>query len=202
MLKHNIILIYRNFLRAKGFFAINLVGLSTGLACTLLIYLWVNDEITKDKFHEHNSRLFQVLEHQQYADEIMTTTSTPGLLSDALKDEIPEIELAATTSWISPFTLSIKDHNVKADGFYVGPDYFQIFSYPLTQGDPKQVLADNSSIVISRELAIKLFSTEENVVGKMVEVQHEKSFQVTGVFDKVLNSSQQFDFVLSFEEFK
>lgn len=202
MLKHNLILIYRNFLRAKGFFFINLVGLSTGLACTLLIYLWVNDELTKDKFHEKDSRLFQVMEHQQYADEVMTTSSTPGILSEALRDEIPEVEYAATTSWISPFTLSIKDHNVKADGFYVGKDYFNIFSYPLLQGQADKVLADKSSIVISKELAIKLFSTDEDVIGKMVELQHEKSFQVSGVFDKVRNSSYQFDFVLSFEAFK
>jgi putative ABC transport system permease protein len=78
MLKHNIILIYRNFLRAKGFFLINLVGLSTGLACTLLIYLWVLDEVNRDKFHEKDAQLYQVMEHQQYADEIMTTSSTPG----------------------------------------------------------------------------------------------------------------------------
>jgi predicted permease len=202
MLKHNLILIYRNFLRAKGFFLINLIGLSTGLACTLLIYLWVRDEIGKDKFNVNDSRLFQVMENQQYADEVLTTTSTPGVLSDALKDEIPEVEYAVTTSWISPFTLSIKDHNVKAEGYYVGPDFFNIFSFPLVQGNAKQVLADKSAIVISRELAVKLFSTEENVIGKTVEFQHEKSFQVTGVFDKVASASQQFDFVLSFEEFK
>lgn len=202
MLKHNIILIYRNFLRAKGFFLINLVGLSTGLACTLLIYLWVNDEISKDKFHAKDSRLFQVMEHQTYADEILTFSSTPGLLAETLKEEFPEIEYAAATTWINPFTLSIQDHNVKADGYYVGPDFFHIFSYPLVQGHADKVLADKSSIVISRELAVKLFSTEENVIGKTVELQHEKSFQVSGVFEKVAASSQQFDFVLSFEEFK
>jgi predicted permease len=202
MLKHNLTLIYRNFLRSKGFFFINLVGLSTGLACTLLIYLWVNDERMKDKFHEKDSRLFQVMEHQQYADEIMTTTSTPGILSDALRDEIPEIEYAATTSWVNAFTLSIKDHNVKADGFYVGTQFFNIFSYPLLQGQADKVLADKSSIVISRELAVKLFSTDEDVIGKTVELQHEKSYQVSGVFEKVRNSSYQFDFVLSFEAFK
>ncbi len=202
MFKHNIILIYRNFLRAKGFFLINLFGLSTGLACTLLIYLWVTDEISMDKFNERDSQLFQVMEHQQYADHIMTTSSTPGILAEALKEEIPEVEYAATTTWISPFTLSIKENNVKADGYYVGADFFNVFSYPLIQGNPDKVLTDKTAIVISRALAKKLFSTEDNVIGKTVELQHEKSFQVTGVFDKVAASSQQFDFVLSFEEFK
>jgi|APTNR8051073442_1049403.scaffolds.fasta_scaffold00018_12 predicted permease len=202
MLQHNIILIYRNFLRAKGFFLINLFGLSTGLACTLLIYLWVRDEIKMDKFHDKDSRLFQVMEHQQYADEIMTTTSTPGVLAETLKEEVPEIEYAATTTWVNSFTLSVKEHNVKADGFYVGADFFNIFSFPLVQGNPEKVLTDKTSIVISHELAIKLFSTAEDAIGKTVELQHEKSFQVTGVFKKVPTSSQQFDFVLSFETFK
>lgn len=202
MLKHNIILIYRNFLRAKGFFLINLVGLSTGLTCTLLIYLWVKDEISMDNFNDKDSHLFQVMENQQYADDIMTTSSTPGLLAETLKDEIPEIEYAATTTWISPFTLSNKEHNVKAEGYYVGADFFNIFSYPLVQGNANKVLADKTSIVISRELAKKLFLTDEDVIGKTIELQHKKSFQVSGVFDKVTASSQQFDFVLSFEEFK
>jgi hypothetical protein len=70
------------------------------------------------------------------------------------------------------------------------------------QGQADKVLADKSSIVISKELAIKLFSTDEDVIGKTVELQHEKSYQVSGVFEKVRNSSYQFDFVLSFEAFK
>lgn len=202
MLKHNIVLIYRNFLRAKGFFLINLFGLSTGLACTLLIYLWVSDEMVMDSFNEKDTQLFQVMEHQQYADHIMTTSSTPGILAETLKEEIPEVEYAATTTWVNPFTLSIKDHNVKANGFYVGADFFNIFSYKLSQGNANTVLADKSSLVISSELAQKLFGAEENVIGKMVELQHQKSYQVTGVFEKAATSSLQFDFVLSFEEFK
>lgn len=202
MLKHNLLLIYRNFLRAKGFFLINLVGLSTGLVCTLLIYLWVRDEVSMDKFHAKDSRLFQVMEFQSYADEIMTTTSTPGILAETLKEEVPEVEYAATTTWISAFTLSVKENNVKADGFYVGEDFFNIFSYPLIEGNPDKVLQDKTAIVISRELAKKLFNTDENVIGKTVEWQHKKSYQVTGMFDKITSSSYQFDFVLTFEDFK
>jgi len=202
MLKHSLLLIYRNFLRAKGFFLINLVGLSTGLVCTLLIYLWVRDEVSMDKFHAKDSRLFQVMEFQQYADEIMTTTSTPGILAETLKEEIPEVEYAATTTWISPFTLSVAENNVKANGFYVGEDFFNIFSYPLIEGKPDEVLKDKTAIVISRELAKKLFNTDENVIGKTVEWQHKRTYQVTGMFDKVTSSSYQFDFVLTFEDFK
>lgn len=203
MLKHYLLLIYRNIIRSKSYFIINLVGLAAGLVCTLLIYLWVRDELRMDKFHQKETRLFQVMEFQKYADEVMTTTSTPGLLAETLKEEVPEVEYAATTTWINQFTLSVKDHNVKAKGYYVGPDYFNIFSYTLVDGNPDQVLQDKLSIVISRELARKLFGSEENVVGKQVEFQHEKTYQVSGMFEGTPpNSSHQFDFVLSFEAFK
>jgi hypothetical protein len=98
------------------------------------------------------------MEFQNYADEIMTTTSTPGILAETLKEEVPEVEYAATTTWISPFTLSVKENNVKADWFYVGEDFFNIFSYPLIEGNPDKVLEDKTAIVISRELAKKLFN--------------------------------------------
>lgn len=203
MLKHHLLLVYRNFQRAKGYYAINLIGLSTGLACTLLIFLWVSDELNMNKFHEKDARLYQVMEHQKYTDGIMTTTSTPGLLAEALKAEFPEVEFAATTTWINSFTLSFKDQNVKAKGWYVGTDYFNIFSFKLVQGNADQVLKDDHSIVISRSLARKLFNSEDDVIGKSLELQHNKSFQVTGVFeDTPSSSSLQFEFVLSFEEFK
>jgi putative ABC transport system permease protein len=203
MFQHSLLLIYRNFLRAKSYFLINLVGLTTGLTCTLLIYLWVHDELGMNKFHEKDARLFQVMEHQRYADEIMTTNSTPGILAETMKEEFPEVEYAATTTWINPFTLSVKENNVKAEGYYVGKDYFNIFSFKLTQGNPDQVLEDKLSIVISRELARKLFGTDENAVGKTVDFQHQHSFRVSGVFEGTPpNSSLQFDFVLSFEFYK
>lgn len=203
MLKHNLLLLYRNFIRAKSYFLINLIGLSTGLVCTLLIYLWVRDEFQMNQFHEKDAQLFEVMEHQQYADEIMTTTSTPGILAESLKEEFPEVQYAVTTTWINKYTLSNKDHNVNAKGYHVGKDFFQVFSFPLLQGDPSQVLQDKLGMVISQDLAKKLFGTEKNAIGKMVEFQHEKTFQVTGVFEETPpNSSIQFDFVMSFEEFK
>jgi len=203
MLRHTFLIIYRNFLRSKSYFLINLVGLTAGLACTLLISLWVRDELAMNGFHEKDARLYTVLENQHYADGIMTTTSTPGILAETLTVEFPEFEYAATTTWVNPFTLTVGDVNLKAKGYYVGADYFNIFSYPLLEGTPDQVLKDKSSIVISKSLAKKLFNTDEPVAGRMIEFQHQKSFTVSGVFEDLpARSSIQFEFVLSFEEFK
>ncbi|MEM9391306.1 MAG: ABC transporter permease [Bacteroidota bacterium] len=203
MLKHSLILAYRNFKRFTSSFFINLIGLSTGLACALFIFLWVNDEMNMNTFHEKDGRLYQVMEHQQYADHIMTTVSTPGILAESLKEEIPEIEYAATTTWIYSNTLSVDERNVNAQGYHVGPDFFNIFSFELTQGDADQVLAEKMNIVISEKLAVKLFDTTDDVIGRQVEFQHDRVFQVSGVFAGTpRNSSLQFEYVMSFEEYK
>ncbi|HQQ96589.1 MAG TPA: ABC transporter permease [Cyclobacteriaceae bacterium] len=202
MIRHHLLLIYRNVQRSRGYFLINLIGLTTGIACTLLIFLWVNDELNMNKFNAHDEQVYEVMEHQKYATEIMTTTSTPGLLAETLQEVVPEVEFAATTTWINPETLSVGEKSLKAEGFSVGQHFFQIFSYPLAEGDPAQVLKDKYAIVITRDLARRLFGTDQNVVGKTIEYQHAKTFHVSGLFDKVPNSSWQFDFVLNFEEFK
>jgi putative ABC transport system permease protein len=202
MLNHYLLLIYRNFLRSKGYFLINLAGLTIGLVCTLLIFLWVRDEFRMNKVHANDANLYQVMEHQQYADEIMTTNSTPGILAETLKEEMPEVQYAATTTWLNPYTLSIGDHNIKAKGYHVGTDYFNIFSYKLVQGEAASVLKDMYDIVISRDLAKRLFDTEENILGKTVEIDHDKSFRVTGIFESAPYSSLQFDFVMSFDYYK
>src|ERR687892_444640 len=109
MLRHNLILIFRNFKRFKTTFFINLIGLSTGVACTLLIYLWVKDELTMDKFHALDARLYQLMEHQQHSGSIRVTDSTPWLLAETLQDGIPEGEyavVATPTYWFSRQTLS------------------------------------------------------------------------------------------------
>lgn len=199
MLRHNLILIYRNFRRFKTTFFINLIGLSTGLACTILIYLWVNDELKIDKFHEKGARLFQVMERQQRGGAFGVTDSTPWLLSEVLEDEMPEVAyavVATPTYWFSRQTLSVDNNPVKANGKYASKDFFNIFSYPLIDGDPGQVLADKSSMVISEPLAIKLFGTVEKVVGKTITYQQNQLFKVSGVFNLPPTSSEYFDFVM------
>src|ERR1051325_5614351 len=176
MIKHFFTIIYRSFLRSKGYFLINLFGLTAGLTCTLLIYLWVRDELSTDKFHANDKNLYQVMENQEYADAISTTTSTPGLLAESLKADYAEVEYAATLTWVGDYMLTIKDKNVKAKGWHVGPDYFKMFSYKLVQGNADKVLTDKFSIIISQALAIRLFGTEKDVIGKTVQVNHDKTF--------------------------
>jgi putative ABC transport system permease protein len=207
MLRHDLLIIYRSLKRFRSTFVINLVGLSTGLACALLIYLWINDEISVDKFHSNDQQLYQVMANIKENEGVKTHMDTPGLLAAALADEMPEIQYAsavAPPSWrgFDRFLLTVDKQNIKAQGEYAGKDYFNIFSFGLIQGDGNRVLADKNSIVVSDELARKLFGATHSVVGKTVNVNHEREYIISGVFKAVpATSSVQFDFVLPFDAY-
>ena len=202
MLRYNLLLVYRHFNRFKGSFLINLIGLSTGLACAILIYLWVSDELSMDKFHENRGQIFQVMKHMVQGDDIITDQYMPGYLAEAMAEEMPEVVHAASVREnLANVILSVEEKNVKADGRYVSKDFFKIFTYPIVQGDRDQAWTDRNTILISETLSMKLFQTTENVIGKTVTLQHDQQFFVSGVFEDIpRNSSEQFDFALSFEE--
>jgi len=204
MIRHNFILTYRNFKRYKSSFLINLVGLSTGLACTFLIYLWVSDELSVDKFNDKDNRLYRAMEHRLRAENgIWTSPTTPGPLAEALAADMPEVEYAITASWPQPYTLSLGDKNITASGRFTGKEFFKMFSYELIAGDANQVLTDKNAVVISDVLARKLFNTTENLIGKAIDFQHESQLQITGIFKSMpVNASDQFEFVASFEKYK
>lgn len=193
----------RNFLKNKVSSLVNLIGITTGLTSAFFIYLWVQDELNVNKFHEKDDRLYRVMEFQTYSDEVFTTNSTPGILAENLKIDFPDIEYAATTTWIGENLLAHEDTYFKEEGFHVGADFFNIFSYPLLIGQPDQVLTDKTSICISRKLADKFFGSPEEAVGKRLRYEDDRDFYVSGVFENIpFNSTYRFDFVLSFEDFK
>lgn len=206
MLRHNLLIIFRGLSRFKTTFIINLVGLSAGLACALLIFLWVNDELSVDKFHENDDSLYQVMTVVQ-ENGGWTTDATTGPLAKALADELPEIQYATTvapSNWrgFDRFILTVDKQNVKATGEYADKDYFNMFSYRLITGDAGQVLSDKHSIVISDELALRLFNGTSDVVGKVIDINHEREYVVSGIFSAVPStSSARFDFVLPFESY-
>jgi putative ABC transport system permease protein len=217
MFKNHLKIAWRNLLKDRQFTVLNILGLSAGLACTLLIFLWVRDEYSFDRFDVgvgkmgqseqggQRGQIYQIMEHRVAAGNMSLTDESSGLLSETLIGQIPAIEYAAPVAppdWWQPFTLSTGDKNLKAIGQYAGKDYFNIFPFPLLEGKAGQVLADKNSIVLSAKLAKALFGRIDNIIGKKVRFQQEKDFFVSGVFDLPPYSSQQFDFVLSFEYLK
>ena len=206
MFKNYFKIAWRSLLKDRQFTLLNVLGLSTGLACSLLIFLWVSDELSYDKFFKNDERLYRLLERWNSGGEISYGSESSGRLSDAVKQSLPEVEYAAAIApakWFPQNTLSVGDKNIKANGQYAEKDYFNIFSFQLLEGNKNSVLSDKSAIVLSDELATKLFGTIENIMGKPVRFDHDTTFYVSGVFKKMpANSSEQFEFVLSFDYFK
>lgn len=205
MIRHNLLISYRNFLRFKSSFFINLTGLSTGLASVLLIFIWVNDELRIDQFHKNGDRIYQVMENVDQGGGVITRESTAGPTADALTAEFPEVELAVTSTmnWSGEAVLSADDNDIKAKGLYASAAFFKMFSFPIVHGHPNQLLSDKKSIVISESLASRLFGTTKDVLGEMVELEHKKQFLVSGVMaDMPSYSSCRFEYVLTFEGFR
>ena len=98
---HQLKIAFRHLYKHRSNFLINFIGLTTGLTSVFFIYFWVKDELNFDKFHEKDARLYRVMEYQTYSNERYATRSTPGILSENLKKDFPEIEYAATTTWIN-----------------------------------------------------------------------------------------------------
>ncbi|HEX8039941.1 MAG TPA: ABC transporter permease [Chryseosolibacter sp.] len=202
MFRHNLLISFRNFNKFKASFLINVLGLSTGVAAALLVYLWVNEELRMDKFHSRDSQLYQVLKTAPQGDGSLTTMEqTPGLMAQAMREDLPEVEYAVSV--LPPrdnSILSSNDRHVKARHQFVSDDYFNVFSYPLIEGNKNHPFRDKRSVLLSDELAMKLFNSTENIIGKTVAWEWWDKFNgeytVTGIFKSPpSNSSAQFDAV-------
>jgi ABC-type antimicrobial peptide transport system permease subunit len=208
MLKHYLTIIWRNFVKDRQFSLLNLVGLSTGLACALLIYLWINDELKVDKFNEKDDRLFQVIKTSPNADgTIDTHETTPGLLAELMAKEIPEVEYAVSVIHEEmKGIVSTNDKHIKATPQFVGKDFFNIFSLRLIHGNKDKVLANKHGIILSDKLAKKLFNTTQDVVGKTVtwDLGNELNGQyvVSGIFESPpSNASLQSDLIFPYSHY-
>jgi hypothetical protein len=99
--------------------------------------------------------------------------------------------------------LTFNNTDIKAGGLYASKDFFRMFSYELLEGIPAEVLFDKKSIVVSEDLAMRLFGTSENIAGEMIELDHKTQYQISGVMKDIPpSSSVRFDYVLTFESFK
>jgi len=203
MLKNYFKIAWRSLLKDRQFTLLNILGLSSGICCALLIWLWVADELSVDRFFSNDSRIYEVMESNRVNGQQQMSDESSGLVADLLLAQVPEVEYAASLAppnWWPKYTLSVGDKNLKANGQYAGKDYFNIFPFPLLEGKAGEVLKVKNSIVISDQLAIRLFSRTDHLIGQAIRFQQEQTFFVTGVFKAPpRNSSQQFDFVLSFE---
>lgn len=191
MLKNYFKIAWRNLIKNKSHSFINILGLSVGLACSLLILLWVQNELSMDDFHKNGNRLYTVYERQYYDHKIVGQYNVPGQLSDELKKQIPEIQFASNEAWPSWNTFQLGEKIIKFQGNYVGADFFQMFSYPFLQGDSKTALSTPSGIVLSRKMANAFFGSPQAAIGKTIRYENKQNFTVTGVYEDTPNTSTE-----------
>lgn len=199
MLRNYFKISWRNLLKNKTFSLINIVGLALGMACSLLIMLWVNDEMKMDKFHEHKARIFNVAENQYYSGEITTYFATPGILAVNIVKDIPEIEMASQVLWEEAPIFTVGNNFDNEKGRYVQADFLRMFSFGLSQGNPNTALKRPDGIVISQKLADKYFKGKDPM-GQSIRIDNKDNVIVTGILKEIPSSSSlQFDFLMSYD---
>ena len=199
---------YRNLLRQKVYSFLNLSGLAIGLACSILIFLYVSDELSYDQFHEKSDRIYRVLEHFESDGNGEHSASQPFPTGPTMQSEFPS-EIAQSVrlfNFQSPtLALSNKEKDKafnESRVFFADSTFLSVFDFKLISGSRENALDNPNSILITASMAKKYFP-EENPMGKFLELQGRQNLEVVGVLeDSPKNTHFQFDFIISFSSLK
>ena len=192
---------WRNLARNKVFSAINILGLALGLACSLVIILWVRDERSVDGFHANNKYLYQVYTRESFDGKVNGGYLTQGPLAAELKRVEPEVAYACSfQDYPPPVTFQSGEKIVKMNGAYASADFLRMFSYPLLLGT-KAAIDKPGTMAVSRHMAEVFFGSPEQAIGKVLRYENKENLTVSAVLDVPANSSLQFDFLRNWEDF-
>jgi putative ABC transport system permease protein len=199
MFKNYFKIAWRNIIKSKGYSALNIFGLATGLAVALLIGLWVYNEYSFDRFLPEYSQVYRVQRNFNSNGDTLTFRSTSLKLAEALRTQIPEIEYVAESAGMeNPHGLIVGEKKFYITGGIVGGDFLKMFQYPLLQGNARTAMQDPYSIVLIASTAKALFGNE-NPINKMVRFENKNNLRVTAVLqDLPGNSSFKFNYLIPF----
>lgn len=192
---------WRNLVANKTYSFINIAGLGVSLAASILLLLWVQDELSYDSFHANADRIFRTSASFKQNENVEIWDSSPAPLAVNGKLQLPEIANACRLTTSSQFKkFRYKDKKFfSIDCALADPSFFSMFNFPLIQGDKKNPFTDKQSIVISASTAEKFFG-RENPVGKVITGNEDEQLHVTGVMkDMPENSSIRYSIILPFE---
>lgn len=185
----------RNFIKSKGFSFINITGLAIGMACCVLILLFVEDETRYDSFHENSDRIYRVTTSFGKGGSSLHVALTQAPLAGGLKENFPEIEAASV--FAEGGSLITYGDNTFLESFsFVGEDFFKMFSFEFVEGEPGEALSDPNSVVITESAAEKYFG-DQPALGKTLTVKDQGDVTVRGVLRDVTHSHIDFNFVLT-----
>ncbi len=202
MLKNYLKTAWRSLWRNKFFSFIKLSGLALGIACSLVIMLWVNDERNIDVFHKNGPQLYSVFERRYHDGQIGGGYATQGLLPDELKRAFPEVEYATGYAWSDLNTFEANNKIIKENGNHAGQDFFTMFTYPMLEGNAATTLQSPVGIAVSKKMAEDFFDSPQQAIGKTIRYNNKKDLRITAVFENVpASSSLQFDYILNWQTF-
>ncbi len=202
MIKNYFKTAFRQLIKNKGYSFLNIFGLSLGMACAMLILLWVNDEFQYDRFHKNYSDLYQVRENQTYEGKTYTFSALPGKFGPAIKEELPEIKYSARATWGNRTLFSLGDKAIYEKGYFTDPDFLKMFSFPVIKGDTTGILTDPDAIVITDKMAEKFFG-KENAIGRTLKVDNFKPVIIKAIIENPpLSSSLQFSWLAPFKVYE
>jgi len=206
MFKTYLVTAIRNIRRDKMFSIINILGLALGIASSLMIFLWVNQEHSIDNSHQNGDRLFLVYLRQYIDGKPVSTYNTPGILGAELKRKIPQIRYAANVCWLKDtpdrLVFEANHKNISFEGCYADSDFFKMLHYRLVEGTPSSVLSTRMSLCISQKMARAFFGSAANAMGKTMCYENKKDLIVTGVFEDLPEDvSARFDFMMNWQTF-
>lgn len=188
MFKNHIRTSWRNLTRNITFSLINIMGLAIGMAGAVLILLWIQHEVSIDQFHTNKDRIYLVYSRAVFDGKLECWQGTPQVMGPALKKDFPQIEEAVRMNWVGAFVLSAGEKHLETQGYLTDPGFLKIFDFPLMAGDPNTALNEAHSIVLTENMARKLFG-EEDALGKTVRLDSIANFTVTGVMKNLPNNS-------------
>ncbi len=201
MYKNYLKIAWRNLWKNKGYSGLNIFGLAIGITCASLIFLWVEDEINFDSVFPKQDLVYYVPTNQNYEGEWRTFYSTPMLLAQDLKAEIPEIVRSVATS---PQNLLFTegDNAVNRRGRFANADFFEIFSLQFVEGNEKTAFNRPDAIVLTQKTASDLFGSNTSVLNKVLRVDNTDNYVITGVVKNLpQNVSFGFDWLAPFERY-
>jgi putative ABC transport system permease protein len=203
MIKNYLKVAIRNLLRHKGYAFTNILGLAVGIAASVLIFLYITNEMSYDKFHEKADRTYRLkADWSNQGDSRIHQLGTPFILAQTIREKYPQVEYITQLSGpVGDVIIRYKDTAFKeTDVFCAEPSFFDVFSFPLLKGNPETSLRDPHMMVMTQSLAKKYFG-DEDPLGKTIEMMatgEKEFFKITGVMEDIPeNSHFRFDMLIS-----